>query len=71
MHIIRGARTPVMEFKRIRNGTVFTCNDATYIKGNDIYATNLETGEVLQPNKGNSNDWSECVVHNRSLLKLS
>ena len=75
MNVFSLIRNPVMDFKRIRNGTVFTVKNPegkaiAYIKGSDIQATDVKTGEVLQPKKGDGVDWGECVIHNRTSLNL-
>ncbi len=70
MNIINETRKPVMTFDRIRNGTVFTVGEDAYIKGKDLYATNLQTGDVVQPKKEGDVDWSQCVIHNKASLKL-
>lgn len=61
-----------MEFNKIRNGTVFKCEDTPYLKGDDDYATNLTTGHILKPNDSDqdAHDWSVCYIYPRASLKI-
>lgn len=71
MNIISNESRPVMDFYRIRNGTVFTCEGKAYIKGDDENATDLRSGHVLQPQKDDSGaDWSKCCIYNKASLNL-
>ncbi len=70
MNVFNEDRKPVMDFDKIRNGTVFTCDKIAYIKGSDSYATNLKTGRVLQPKKEGGVDWTQCTVYNKASLRL-
>ena len=72
MNIVNNEKRPVMDFDRIRSGTVFTCEGRAYIKGDNGSATDLKSGHVLQPQKDNSGvDWSKCHIYNRASLTLT
>ena len=58
-----------MSFDTIRDGTVFTLGGAVYIKGDGKYATNLNDGRVLEPEKMDI-DWSRCIIYPRASLSL-
>lgn len=58
-----------IEFDKIRNGTVFTMDGNTYIKGDGKYAVDLDLGHVIEP--GKTGEWTECYIYPRASLKLT
>lgn len=61
-----------IEFEKIRNATVFTCNGEVYIKGDDVYAMNISTGNVVQPMMDkNSDKFETCYIYPKARLHLS
>lgn len=58
-----------IEFDKIRNGTVFMCDGITYLKGDGVYAVNMETGHVNEIAPG-STAWEECYIYPGASLKL-
>lgn len=67
--IIEEKNRTAIEFEKIRNGTVFQYEGNTYIKGDDVYATNLATGQVFNVTLSEAN-WNKCYMYTRSTLKL-
>ena len=58
-------------FEEIREATIFTKRNSTYIKGNNGAAVNMETGEIIYPANDADGGWDRCYIYPRASLKLS
>lgn len=67
--IIEEKNRTAIEFEKIRNGTVFQYEGNTYIKGDDAFATNLATGNIVNVASCEAK-WNKCYMYTRSTLKL-
>lgn len=59
-----------IEFEKIRTGTVFKRGVNTYIKGDNKYAVNMETGAVTEVDPLDQS-WNECYIYPHASLKLN
>lgn len=60
-----------MEFDKIREGTVFTCEGKVYLKGTGGAAVDLETGNIIYPaNDTNHSMWNTCLIYPRASVNL-
>ena len=57
------------DFSIIRDGCVFRCGDDIYIKGENKYATNLKTGQRVEPSP-NDNKWKICYTYPKAYMTL-
>ena len=60
----------VFDFLTIRDGCVFRCGESYYIKGNAKFATDLKTGQILEPNPANDVKWKNCQIYPRAYMNL-
>lgn len=68
MYVVNSDKRTI-EFDKIRNGTVFTMDGTSYLKGDGKYAVDLKTGHVIEPDK--IGEWNECYIYPKASLKLS
>lgn len=55
----------IMEFEKIRKGTVFTFENKTYLRCEQETAVDLSTGDIIRPV-----DWNICCIYPRASLQL-
>ena len=70
MKIIETDNKRSIEFEKIRNGTVFRCADQVYLKGQAVYAINLDTGDITRVG-ADETKWSVCYIYPGASLKLN
>lgn len=59
-----------IEFEKIREGTVLTCDGRTYVKGTGGSATDLETGQVVYPANDAAKKWDKCLIYPGAYVSL-
>lgn len=69
MKIIETENKRSIEFEKIRNGTVFKCNNQIYLKGEPPCAVNMDTGEITKVT--DDDKWSVCYIYPGASLKLN
>ena len=59
-----------IKFEDIREGTVFTWNSGTYIKGSGGAAMNAATGQITYPANDTTGEWDKCFIYPRASLSI-